>query len=243
MGKQFRQLESTHIAFVERQKIFFNASAAADGRVNVSPRDGKSLRVLDANTVAYVDLTGSGNETAAHLLSNSRLTLMFCSFEGPPMILRLYGRGRVVRRGSAEYASFVESRFEGQEIAGARQTVVLEIDLVQTSCGFNVPLFDYVGERDTLLRWAENKGGEGLEQYWREKNAFSIDGFATGLIEDPSSVDIPGGSLKARPSGPDASGEPFGFGLELQPQRAPQDTGSLTAACENHSAGNDAEPL
>lgn len=190
MGKQFRHLESTHVAFVQSQKIFFNASAAAEGRVNVSPRDAKSLRVLDANTVAYVDLTGSGNETAAHLRSNSRLTLMFCSFEGPPMILRMYGRGRIVQRGSAEYASLLESHFEGHEIAGTRQMVLLEIDLVQTSCGFNVPLFDYVGERDTLVRWAENKGSEGLEEYRREKNAFSIDGFATGLTEDPSPVDV-----------------------------------------------------
>lgn len=184
MGKAFQGLETSHIAFIQHLRIFFNASAAAEGRVNVSPRDAKSLRILDANTVAYLDLTGSGNETAAHLRANGRITLMFCSFEGPPMVLRLYGRGRVVRRGGSEYASLLESHFAGLEPPGARQMIVIAIDRVQTSCGFNVPLFDYVGERDTLVRWAEAKGPEGLELYWREKNAYSIDGSATGLVEE-----------------------------------------------------------
>lgn len=99
MAKFFNRIEPAHSEFVAAQKIFFNASAAAEGRVNVSPRDGKSLRVVDDHTVLYLDLTGSGNETAAHLRANGRLTLMFCSFEGAPLILRLYGTGRVVRRG------------------------------------------------------------------------------------------------------------------------------------------------
>lgn len=185
MGKQFHSLESAHIAFIRSQKIFFNASAAAEGRVNVSPRDVKSLRILDPNTAAYIDLTGSGNETAAHLRANGRLTLMFCSFEGPPLVLRLYGSGRVVRRGSPEYASLLETHFDGVETLGTRQIIILAIETVQTSCGFNVPFFDYVGERDTLTRWAQAKGPDGLERYWHEKNETSIDGFPTGLFEDP----------------------------------------------------------
>ena len=190
MAKQFQCLEETHIAFIRRQHVFFNASAAPEGRVNVSPRDVKSLRILDHSTVIYIDFTGSGNETAAHLRTNKRLTLMFCSFEGPPLILRLYGQGRVVRRGSTEYASLLEEHFGGSETPGGRQMIVLAIDLVQTSCGFNVPLFDYVGERDTLVRWAQAKGPEGLEHYWHEKSTRSIDGFPTGLFEDPGSSEV-----------------------------------------------------
>jgi hypothetical protein len=178
------------MAFIRRQRLFFNASAAPEGRVNVSPRDGKSLRILDANTVTYLDLTGSGNETAAHLRANGRLTLMFCSFEGPPLILRLYGAGRVLRRGSEEYASLLDKHFGGSELPGARQMIVLAIDLVQTSCGYNVPLFEYAGERDTLVRWAQSKGTEGLERYWHEKNTRSIDGFPTGLFDESGSSEV-----------------------------------------------------
>lgn len=184
MAKQFPRIEESHRAFIELQSIFFNASAASEGRVNVSPRDRKSLRVLDDRTVVYLDLTGSGNESAAHLRSNGRLTLMFCSFAGPPMILRLYGTGRVIRRGSDEYAALLLAHYDNTEPPGARQMISLHVEMVQTSCGYNVPLFDYKGERDTLIRWAEAKGREGLEAYWREKNQQSIDGFPSGLLEN-----------------------------------------------------------
>lgn len=188
MGKQFERIEPAHREFIERQRIFFNASATAEGRVNVSPRDVASLRVLDANRVVYLDQTGSGNETAAHLRengqANGRLTLMFCAFEGAPLVLRLYGRGRIVSRGSAEYAAMLASQFGGVETPGARQMVLLKVESVQTSCGYGVPLFEYVGERTTLIRWAESKGESGLEEYWRQKNVQSIDGLPTGLFED-----------------------------------------------------------
>ena len=187
MAKQFPRIEESHRAFIEQQKIFFNASAAAAGHVNVSPRDRKSLRVLDDHTVVYLDLTGSGNESAAHLRSNGRLTLMFCSFEGAPLILRLYGTGRVIRRGSDEYAALRLAHYDSTEPPGARQMIALDVELVQTSCGYNVPLFDYKAERDTLIRWAEAKGPEGLETYWREKNQQTIDGFPTGLLENEPS--------------------------------------------------------
>jgi hypothetical protein len=152
--------------------------------VNVSPRDGASLRVLGPNAVAYLDRTGSGNETAAHLRVKNRLTLMFCAFEGPPMILRLYGSGRVWRRQSDRYCALLDSEFGGVEPPGARQMVTLDIDLVQTSCGFGVPLFDYRGDRPTLIRWAESKGDAAVEEYQREKNVLSLDGLPTGLFED-----------------------------------------------------------
>ena len=189
MAKFFEQIDAAHRKFIEKQKIFFNASAAAEGRVNVSPRDGAALRVVDECSVVYLDRTGSGNETAAHLRANGRLTLMFCAFEGAPLILRLYGQGRIIRRGSEEYAAHLASAFDNEEPPGARQMVFLKVEAVQTSCGYNVPLFEFNKERETLTRWAEAKGPEGLEKYWREKNQRSIDGLPTGLLESDDAVE------------------------------------------------------
>jgi hypothetical protein len=197
MGKQFRQLEPAHREFIERQHIFFNASAAPQGRVNVSPRDVAALRILDPHTVVYLDRTGSGNETAAHLRAAAglampaRLTLMFCAFEGAPMILRVYGRGRILPRHSLEYSTLLASHFDNTEAPGARQMVLLAVELVQTSCGMNVPFFDYVSERDQLTRWAEVKGEAALEDYRREKNTHSIDGLPTGLFEETVAPERP----------------------------------------------------
>ncbi|HWA96270.1 MAG TPA: pyridoxamine 5'-phosphate oxidase family protein [Terracidiphilus sp.] len=178
-----------HREFIEKQHLFFNASAAATGRVNVSPRAAALLRVLDESTVVYLDLTGSGNETAAHLRDNGRLTLMFCALEGAPLILRLYGEGRIVARGTAEYLSLLASQFGNEEPAGARQMVLLNVQSVQTSCGYNVPLYDYEAEREVLTKWANNKGSEGLEEYRRKNNARSIDGFPTGMFEETALVE------------------------------------------------------
>jgi hypothetical protein len=183
MAKQFPHLEPEHRAFLERQKLFFVASAAADGRINLSPKGLGGLRVLDERTVAYLDLTGSGSETAAHLLADGRLTLMACAFEGPPLILRLYGRGRSLPRGCEAYARLLAEAFAGDEPVGARQIVVLDIELVQTSCGYGVPVFHYREERASLVRWAEHQGEEGLVEYRRSKNALSLDGLPTGLAE------------------------------------------------------------
>jgi hypothetical protein len=130
--------------------------------------------------VAYLDLTGSGNETAAHLKHDGRMTMMWCSFDVDPLILRLYGRGRAVRRQDAEWGAL---RKQFPDLPGERQIIMLDIDSVQTSCGYAVPMYDSRGERDTLARWAEKKGGVGLLQYWREKNQVSIDGLPTGLLE------------------------------------------------------------
>ena len=183
MAKQFASIEADLRAFIERQHIFFVASGTGESRINVSPKGLDALRVLGPNSVVYLDHTGSGSETAAHLKADGRLTIMFCAFEGAPMILRLYGHGRVVKRGGAEYARLLAAEFGGVEPAGARQMVMLDVDLVQTSCGYAVPHFEYREERPGLTRWAESKGEEGLEDYRREKNTVSIDGLPTGLFD------------------------------------------------------------
>jgi predicted pyridoxine 5'-phosphate oxidase superfamily flavin-nucleotide-binding protein len=189
MGKQFPVMTPAHREFIARQRIFFTASATAASRVNVSPRPTDALRVLDERTVAFLDLTGSGSETAAHLRADGRITLMFCALDEPPNILRLYGRGASFPRTSEDYTALLASAFGNQEPLGARQIVRIDIDLVQTSCGYGVPLFEYVGERDTLRRWAEKKGDAGLEEYRRQNNVRSIDGLPTGLAEeDPAPV-------------------------------------------------------
>jgi hypothetical protein len=188
MAKQYPEIGDVHRDFIRRQHIFFTASAAAGTRVNLSPRSTDHLRIIDANTMAYLDLTGSGNETAAHLRADGRLTLMFCGFEEQPMILRLYGRGRALGRNSGDYHHLLIAAFDGREPPGARQIVRLDVDLVQTSCGFAVPLFDYRGERETLNRWAEAKGEAGLVAYWREKNNVSMDGLPTGLFDDDEAL-------------------------------------------------------
>lgn len=184
MAKQFPALTAEQVDFIGRQRIFFTGSAAEGSRVNISPREASALRVLGPNAVAYLDQTGSGAETAAHLRAGGRMTIMFCAFEGPPLILRLYGQGQSLVRGGPDYAALLAEAFGGTEPPGARQIVVQTIDLVQTSCGFGVPLFAPTGERPTLQRWAEAKGEAGLEAYRAEKNARSIDGLPTGLVGD-----------------------------------------------------------
>src|SRR3954452_24638208 len=158
MAKQFPHITDAHRDFIARQHVFFTASAAEGARVNLSPKPADAFRVLGDNAVAYLDRTGSGNETAAHLLADGRLTIMFCSFEGPPSILRLYGRGEVLHRGTPDYLALLRVRYDGQEPPGARQIVRLAVEVVQTSCGYGVPLFDFKERRPTLHRWAQSKG-------------------------------------------------------------------------------------
>jgi hypothetical protein len=183
MATKYERIEPKQREFIERQRVFFTASAAPGSHVNVSPKGLDALRVLGPNSLVYLDRTGSGNETSAHMLADGRLTIMFCAFEGPPMILRLYGRGRILRRGGPEYARLLASEFAGDEPVGARQMVMLDVELVQTSCGYAVPQFDYVRERPSLTNWAMKKGEAGLQVYRREKNEQSIDGLPTGFVE------------------------------------------------------------
>jgi Pyridoxamine 5'-phosphate oxidase len=183
VAEQFKTIAPQHRAFIDKQRVFFVATAASGSRVNLSPKGQDSLRVLDERTVVYLDLTGSGNETAAHLKADGRLTLMFCAFEGPPQILRLYGRGRVLPRGGGEYEALLKTRFAGEEHIGARQMIQLDVDAVQTSCGYAVPNLVFRAERPGLDAWAEKKGADGLVAYRAEHNVTSIDGLPSGFVE------------------------------------------------------------
>lgn len=187
MGKQFPEIDDTHRQFIDKQKVFFVATAASQGRINVSPKGLESLRVLGPKTVAYLDSTGSGSETAAHLRSSDppRMTIMFCAFEGAPMILRLYGEARAHLRGSSEYRALID-RFV--EMPGARQIVHLDVGLVQTSCGMGVPLFDYKEQRPSLDRYWAAQGPANLQKYWGLKNMRSIDGLPTGFEPETMST-------------------------------------------------------
>lgn len=192
MAKWFDKLEGEHRDFIAKQPMFFTASATATGHINLSPKGLDGLRVIDEKTVAYLDLTGSGNETAAHIHNDGRLTVMFCAFEGPPLILRLYGQGRVIARANPHYGELLASAFGGEEPTGARQIIRLDIEQVQTSCGYGVPLLDYKGERPSLDNWARTKGKDGLKLYRREKNMVSVDGLATGYQPEDSEAEASG---------------------------------------------------
>lgn len=166
--------------FIAAQKIFFVATATDQSRINLSPKGMDSFRVVDQNKVLWLNLTGSGNETAAHLGVDGRITIMFCSFEGAPMILRLYGKGKVINPNDKQWSSVVEL-FPKQ--AGTRQIIEIDIEMVQTSCGMSIPYFDFKEERLQLDEWAQNKGEEGIKEYWKEKNELSIDGIPTKIQE------------------------------------------------------------
>lgn len=180
MAKKFEQLESEHKAFIERQHLYFVGSAGAEGYVNVSPKGMDSLRILNSRRLIWLNLTGSGNETAAHVLENARMTVMFSSFDKQPLILRVYGRAEVVYPHDEKWHQLIE---HFPEYTGARQIFDLSIELVQTSCGFAVPYYDFVSERDTLVNWADKRGRDGVKAYWVEKNQVSLNGKKTG-IED-----------------------------------------------------------
>ncbi len=180
MGKFHNSIELHHEEFIKKQKMFFVATAPL-GRathINLSPKGMDSFRVLSPTSVAYMDIVGSGNETSAHIHENGRITFMFCAFEGPPNILRLYGTGRAVLPGDPEWAELAPS-FELQ--LATRQIIIAAIHKTQTSFGYSVPLYEYAGERDHAEKWANSKGAEGLEQYKKEKNRVSLDGLKTAL--------------------------------------------------------------
>lgn len=178
MGHFYREISEDHRQFIEEQKIFFVGTATSDSRVSVSPKGMDTLRVVDGNRVVWLNLTGSGNETSAHVQQDPRMTIMFCAFEGAPLILRLYGQAKVVHHNDTEWEALY-SKFE--PIPGARQIFDLNVDSVQTSCGFGVPYYSYVGEREALNDWAIKKGEDGLKKYWEDKNQASIDQIPTNI--------------------------------------------------------------
>jgi hypothetical protein len=179
MAQRYSEISDTHQQFIEQQKIFFVATATSDSRINISPKGMDSLRILDKNRVAWLNVTGSGNETAAHLEENTRMTIMFAAFEGTPMILRLYGQARAVHKNDPQWLALL-ALFN--PLPGSRQIFDLTVELVQTSCGMAVPFFDYTGEREQLTEWANKKGEAGIKEYWQAKNQLSLDGKPTHIV-------------------------------------------------------------
>lgn len=180
MGQRYNEISDSLKQFIEKQKIFFVATACAEGRVNVSPKGMDCLRVVGSNRVVWLNLTGSGNETAAHIREHPRMTLMFAAFDGSPMILRLYGQATAVHHNDHEwnelYAMF-------RPMPAARQIFDVNVDLVQTSCGMGVPRFDYIADREQLHDWASARSQEEIRQYWAEKNDVSLDGKPAHILD------------------------------------------------------------
>lgn len=178
MGKVYSSIQPDHEQFIKEQRLFFVGTAGRDGHVNLSPKGYDAFRVLSPNRVAYLDLTGSGNETSAHVLETNRITFMFVAFHGKPLILRLFGDGHAVLPGSGEWDELI-GRFP--QLPGVRQIIVSDIEIAKTSCGYSVPLYTYEGERSLLIDWAEKKGEEGLTEYRRRNNVHSMDGYLTPI--------------------------------------------------------------
>ncbi|WP_411993720.1 pyridoxamine 5'-phosphate oxidase family protein [Agarivorans sp. DSG3-1] len=179
MGKQFSAMIPPHVEFIEQQQMFFVATAAPSGKVNLSPKGMDSFRVLNKHQVVWLNYTGSGNETAAHVSQDPRMTIMFCAFEGKPVILRLYGQATAIHRGDECWQSYSQLF---SNLNGARQLYLLDIDMVQSSCGMSVPFYDYVAPREELSQWADKQGEKGIEQYWAKKNQQSLDGVDTHIL-------------------------------------------------------------
>lgn len=178
MAQFFESISPALSDFIQRQPVFFVASVARQGRINLSPKGLDSLRVLNERTVAYLDITGSGSETSAHILDDGRLTMMFCSFDERPKILRLYGRGEVIRPSDPKWGDLI-AHFP--PMPGQRQIIVLHVESLQTSCGFGVPRMEKISPRTDLTDWATKKGEAALAEYRALKNRISIDGLPTGL--------------------------------------------------------------
>tara|TARA_B100000795_G_scaffold253343_1_gene223469 strand:+ start:74 stop:634 length:561 start_codon:yes stop_codon:yes gene_type:complete len=178
MAEQYNHLTKDLQKFIENQKIFFVGTATSDGLINVSPKGLDSLKIINKNRILWMNLTGSGNESAAHTQENPRMTLMFTSFERKPLILRVYGKAKAIHRLDKEW-DVLSSNFLESE--GSRQIFDLTISLVQTSCGYAVPYYDFKGERDILKNWNEKAGEKGIQKYWKENNAKSLDGILTDI--------------------------------------------------------------
>ncbi|MBT3348571.1 MAG: pyridoxamine 5'-phosphate oxidase family protein [Thiotrichales bacterium] len=176
MGQLFQELTERHIEFIQAQPLYFVATAPKNGRINLSPKGLDSLRVLDNNRIIWMNLTGSANETAAHLLEDSRMTIMFCSFSQKPLILRCYGSATTIHPDQDRWSE-IASNFP--DSVGSRQVIDLNIDLIHTSCGFGVPRMELLGERTLLEEWIDKKGSDGIHAYWEEKNSLSLDGKPT----------------------------------------------------------------
>lgn len=177
MGRTYELIDDRLREWLERQPVFFVATAplSPDGHVNCSPKSNRDeLAVLGGREVAYLDRTGSGVETIAHLQENGRIVLMFCAFDGPPRIVRLHGRGRVAFRDEAGFDELAP-RFRQESLLGSRAIVTVEVRRIADSCGYAVPLMDFREHRHQADDWHSRKGEHGIRQYWAEKNAESLD--------------------------------------------------------------------
>jgi len=179
MGKQFAELSEKHIEFIAEQKIFFVGTATADSRVNISPKGMDSFHIIDKNRIAWLNVTGSGNETSAHVQKQPRMTIMFAAFEGKPLTLRLYGTAKVIHHTDSEWADLYPLF---KPLPGARQIFDLHVEMVQNSCGMSIPFYDYVAEREQLSDWAKNQGEDGVKKYWEQNNQLSIDEISTNIL-------------------------------------------------------------
>lgn len=178
MAKIVTEISSELKEFITKQKVFFVGTAANQGRVNISPKGMDTFRVIGPKKIVWLNLTGSGNETAAHVIKNNRMTILFCAFEGKPLILRLYGTAHIFHKQDETYHNYIHLF---PKTLGSRQIIEMHIDTVQTSCGYAVPFMDFKEERTQLKSWSEKQGEERLENYRKEKNTLSIDGFETRI--------------------------------------------------------------
>ena len=179
MAVKFDSINKAHKIFIEKQKMFVIGSAGAEGYINVSPKGMDTFKIVDENTVIWLNHTGSGNETSAHVQENGRMTIMFNSYDKMPMILKLYGKAIVVHEKDERWKE-MSQYFD--DFVGTRQFFEMKVELVLTSCGFGVPQYKYIGERNKLQKWAEAKGREGMKVYWAEKNVLTLDGIETNVI-------------------------------------------------------------
>ncbi len=180
MAVKFDSINEGHKTFIEAQKMFVIGSAGADGFINVSPKGMDTFKIVDENTVVWLNLTGSGNETSAHVQENGRMTVMFNSYDKAPMILKLYGKATVIHHKDARWEE-MSVHFEKQ--VGTRQFFEMKVELVLTSCGYAVPQYEFIKERDTLKKWSDKKGREGIEEYWAENNVETLDGVETNVLK------------------------------------------------------------
>lgn len=178
MAAIFDALTPKLISFIENQMMFFVGTAAPDGSINISPKGLDSLKVIQPNKLLWLNLTGSGNETAAHLNESNRMTIMFCSFDEKPLILRVYGSTKTIYPSDRAWANLIQNF---PSYPGARQLFEVSVDFVQTSCGFAVPRYQFLQQRTKLNEWAEHKGKDGILEYWAKKNTVSLDGKPTGI--------------------------------------------------------------
>lgn len=180
MAVKFDKINKKHIEFIQKQHMFVIGSAGADGFINVSPKGMDTFKIVDENTVVWLNYTGSGNETSAHVQENGRMTVMFNSFDKAPLILKLYGKATVIHQKDSRWEEMV-THFEPQ--VGTRQFFEMKVELVLTSCGYAVPQYEFIKERDTLKKWSDKKGQEGIEEYWEENNVLTLDGVETNVLK------------------------------------------------------------